>query len=383
MDNHTDHIDKIVDFLVGGASEDQVKDLEMWLAESDDNKEVYRDVVKSYYQVNNHANWDKLNVFAAKKNIESKLQRKKKIPFWSIAASVVMILGVGLTLLFTDFSKEEQLAQVETIEAGQRGAELILSNGESLELNEAQKWLKEKNGSILKVDSVKGIIYDTKAAKSDQLIYNTIRVSRGQEYNIQLADGTRVWLNADSELRFPVEFVGKNRKVFLKGEGYFDVADDKNKQFVVNAFGQDVKVYGTEFNINAYNESLIKTVLVEGSLGVSMKSFDLEEKMIPGEMFMANCKNGNTSKQKVDVYPYIAWKDGNFLFRNERLEDIMQRLERWYQIRVFFADHESKEQLLVGDMKRYDSIDKLLYFIQKGTNVQFDVNGDVIVVKSK
>nr|WP_320120427.1 FecR domain-containing protein [uncultured Marinifilum sp.] len=383
MDNHTDYIDKIVDHLAGKASEDQVKDMEKWLAQSDENKEIYRDVVRSYYQVNNNANWEKVNVFAAKKNINSKLKSKKKIPFWSIAASVAVIIGVSLTVLFTDFNKEEQLAQVEVIEAGQRGAELILSNGESMELKETQKWLREKDGSILKIDSAKGIIYDAKASKADQLIYNTIKVARGQEYNMQLADGTRVWLNADSELRFPVEFVGKNRKVFLKGEAYFDVAKDKNKQFIVNAHGQDVKVYGTEFNVNAYDESLVKTVLVEGSVSVTMESYDVEEKMVPGELFMANCKNGSTSKQKVDVYPYIAWKDGNFIFRNERLEDIMQRLERWYQIKVFFADHESKEQLLVGDMKRYDSIDKLLYFIQKGTNVQFDVNGDVIVVKSK
>lgn len=383
MDNHTDYIEKIVDHLSGKASEDQVRDLEKWLAESDENKKIYRDVLRSYYQVNNNANWDKVNVFAAKKNINSKLKSKKKMPFWSIAASIAVMLGVGLAVLFTDFSKEEQLAKVDVIEAGQKGAELILSNGKSLELKDSQHLLTEKDGSVLMVDSVNGIIYDTKASKGQELIYNTIKVARGQEYNMQLADGTRVWLNADSELKFPVEFVGNNRKVYLKGEAYFDVAKNKNKQFIVNAHGQDVKVYGTEFNVNAYDESLVKTVLVEGSVSVTMESYGVEEEMLPGELFMANCKNGSTSKQKVDVYPYIAWKDGNFIFRNERLEDIMQRLERWYQIKVFFADHEAKEQLLVGDMKRYDSIDKLLYFIQKGTNAQFDVNGDVIVVKSK
>ncbi|MGQ1910598.1 FecR family protein [Marinifilum sp. RC60d5] len=383
MDNHNDHIDRIVDCLAGKASEDQVKELDQWLAESDDNKQVYRDVVRSYYQINNNANWDKVNVFAAKKNINSKLKSKKKVPFWSIAASIAVMLGVGLAVLFTDFSKEEQLAKAEVIEAGQKGAELILSNGQSYELKNSQDLLKEKDGSVLKIDSTKGIVYDTKASNRQELIYNTIKVARGQEYNMQLADGTKVWMNADSELKFPVEFVGTNRKVFLKGEAYFDVAKNKNKQFIVNAHGQDVKVYGTEFNVNAYDESLVKTVLVEGCVSVTMESYGVEEEMLPGELFMANCKNGSTSKQKVDVYPYIAWKDGNFIFRNERLEDIMQRLERWYQIKVFFADHESKEQLLVGDMKRYDSIDKLLYFIQKGTNVQFDVTGDVIVVKSK
>lgn len=383
MDNHTDHINKIVDHLAGKASEDQVKDLEKWLAENDDNKEVYRDVVKSYYQVNNNANWDQINVFTAKKKVESKLQSKKKVPFWSIAASIAVIIGVGLTVLISDFSKDEQLAKVDSIEAGQKGAELILSNGKSFELKNTQHLLTEKDGSVLMVDSVKGIVYDTKESKGKDLIYNTIKVARGQEYNMQLADGTKIWLNADSELRFPVEFIGNNRKVFLKGEAYFKVAKDNEKQFIVNSFGQEVKVYGTEFNVNAYHERMIKTVLVEGSVGVAMKLFDVEEKMQPGELFTANCKNGSTSKQNVDVYPYIAWKDGNFIFRNERLEDIMQRLERWYQIKVFFADHEAKEQLLVGDMKRYDSIDKLLYFIQKGTNVQFDINGDIIIVRSK
>ena len=383
MTSNEEILQDILAYLKGNASDEQVSKLKDWLAADEANKKTYHDIVKTYYRISNIQHWDQINVFAAKRKVETNIIRKRKFPYWSIAASVILLVGIGLTVLLSDLTKEEQIAEVTVIEPGQKGAELVLSNGETIQLKNTQKLLTEQNGSLLQIDSLKGIVYDDKESKGNEIIYNTIKVARGQEYNLQLADGTKVWLNADSELKYPVQFVGTNRKVFLKGEGYFEVAHDSQKPFVVNSHNQDVRVYGTKFNINAYDKNLMKTVLVEGSVGVKLSRLDEEKKMTPGDLLIADDVEGTMTSQKVDVYPYIAWKDGNFIFRNERLEDIMIRLERWYQVKVFFADHQAREELLVGDMKRYETIDKLLYFIEKGSDVEFEINGDVVVVKSK
>jgi ferric-dicitrate binding protein FerR (iron transport regulator) len=134
--------------------------------------------------------------------------------------------------------------------------------------------------------------YKEKATTKSKLIYNTLKTARGNEFDMQLADGTRVWLNADSELRYPVQFTGNDRKVFLKGEAYFEVSHDENKAFIVDTYGQEVKVYGTEFCINAYDEKITKTVLVEGSVGVRAKQSKLETKLKPGELGLADVQSG-------------------------------------------------------------------------------------------
>jgi ferric-dicitrate binding protein FerR (iron transport regulator) len=373
----------VLAYLKGEAKDEQTERIRLWLAENDENKKSYRETVDAYYLSNYAQNWDQINVFKAKRDIDAKLIRKKKSPYWSVAASIVLIVGLSMSLFFIDFKPETELAQISQIEPGQKGAELILSNGQTLQVMNTQKLLKEQNGSLVEIDSLKGLVYDNSRSTGNKLIYNTIKVARGQEFNLQLADGTKVWLNAESELRYPVQFTTDNRKVFLKGEAYFEVAHNKDKAFVVNSFDQDLKVYGTKFNINAYDKNLIKTVLVEGSVGVKINRLNKEKKMIPGDLLLANTIDGHLSSKQVDVYPYIAWKDGSFLFQDESLEDIMLRLERWYDVKVFYNDNRVRKELFVGNMKRYTDIDKLLYFMEKSSDARFEIKDDVIIVSSK
>ncbi len=382
MTPNEDIIQDVISYLEEKASDQQIEKLHVWLAKDENNKASYRSIVEAYYRVNNIKKWDEVNVFAAKTKVDASLLKKRRFPYWSVAASIILLFGLSITLLLTDIFDGQKLAETIQIEPGKKGAELILSNGKSVQVMNAQKMLTEEDGSLVQVDSLKGIVYENQNADSYELIYNTIKVARGQEFNLQLADGTRVWLNAESELRYPVKFVAKNRKVYLKGEAYFEVAHNKEKVFVVNSFNQDVSVYGTKFNINAYDKNLIKTVLVEGSVGVKIERNEEEKKMIPGDLLLANTMDASMATKQVNVYPYIAWKDGNFLFQDESLEEIMIRLERWYKVKVFFEDNEARKILFVGDLKRYTKIDKLLYFMEKSSNASFEIKGDVIVVKS-
>ena len=382
MTPNEDIIQDVIAYLQGKASDQQIEKLHVWLAKDENNKATYRNIAETYYSVNNIQNWDEVNVFAAKRKVEANIVKKRRFPYWSVAASIILLFGISITLFLTDFPEEQKLAETIQIEPGKKGAELILSNGKSVQVMNAQKLLTEEDGSLVQVDSLNGVVYENQNTGSDKLIYNTIKVARGQEFNLQLADGTRVWLNAESELRYPVKFVAKNRKVYLKGEAYFEVTHNKEKAFVVNSFNQDVRVYGTKFNINAYDKNLIKTVLLEGSVGVKIVRNEEEKKIIPGDLLVANMIDASMETKQVNVYPYVAWKDGNFLFQDENLEEIMIRLERWYNVKVFFEDDDAREILFVGDLKRYTKIDRLLYFMEKSSNASFEIKGDVIVVRS-
>ncbi|MDE5422133.1 FecR family protein [Ancylomarina sp. DW003] len=383
MMNQEDYIQAILAYLKDEASDEQIDRLQKWLALGQDNKTTYQNIVRTYFRLDNIQQWDKINSFAAQKKVAAKLTHKKKFPYWFVAASLIILLGLSPLFLLNDFTNEIPIAQTTHIEPGKKGAELILSNGKRVQIMNTRKLLKEQNGVLVQVDSVKGIIYSKELAKSKSLIYNTIKVARGQEFNLRLSDGTQVWLNAESELKYPVHFSADNRKVFLKGEAYFEVATNKDKAFIVNSFDQDVRVYGTKFNINAYDKNLIKTVLLEGCVGVKIKRLNKEEKMIPGDLLLANMHEGSMDSRQVDVYPYIAWKDGNFLFRNENLEEIMLRLERWYNVKVFFEDNKARTIPFIGNMKRYTEIDKLLYFIEKSSEAKFMIKDNVIIVRSK
>ena len=371
----------IITYLKDEASGEQIDRLKKWLTQGQNNKNTYQGIVRTYYRLNNIQQWDRINSFAAKKNVESQLTYKRKFSYWSVAASIIIL--ISLSLVFINYKPSVKLAQTSLIEHGKKGAELILSNGRSIRIMNTQKLIKEQNGVLVQVDSEMGIVYSDGLAESKTLIYNTIKVARGQEFNLTLADGTQVWLNADSELRYPVQFTTDNRKVFLKGEAYFEVTPDKDKAFIVTSFDQDVSVYGTKFNINAYDKNLIKTVLVEGSVGVKINHLNKETKMVPGDLLLANMSDGSMNSRQVDVYPYIAWKDGNFLFQNESLEEIMLRLERWYNVKVFFEDSKARKIPFIGDMKRYTKIDKLLYFIEKSSEAKLEIKEGVIIVRSK
>jgi len=319
------------------------------------------------------------------KKFENRLNSRVRYISWFVAAaSIAIILGFSIPFLWNQYQENQELISAnQSILPGKKGAQLILSTGKQVAVEDQSKRIKEKDGSFIHLDAKTGLEYSKSETSSDKLIYNTLKTARGNEFSMQLADGTRVWLNADSELRYPVQFTGKNRKVYLKGEAYFDVSHDEKKAFIVNSYNQEVKVYGTEFCINAYKQREIKTVLVNGSVGVRANPTSEEAKLKPGELGLADVQAGTIEIQKVNVRPYIAWKDGDFVFENESLENIMLRLERWYNVKVFYMNEECKDFRFSGDMKRYSDVSNLLYFIQETSNAKFEINKNTIVVMAK
>ena len=225
------------------------------------------------------------------------------------------------------------------------------------------------------------VSYEEIAGESgrDVLVYNTIRVPRGGEYKLFLSDSTEVFLNSDSEIRFPVKFGKNERDVFLRGEAFFIVRKDASRPFVVNADDKvSVEVLGTQFNLQAYpDKKIVETTLNEGLVRV----YDGKQsvKIQPDQQVVY--KDGELFIRRVDASLYSAWKDGRFVLLNNTLEDIMMCLGRWYNIDIFWVNPELKEYHFSGELARYEDFTEILDMLEKATRVQFEVKDRTVFVK--
>ncbi|CDB06921.1 anti-FecI sigma factor FecR [Odoribacter splanchnicus CAG:14] len=185
-------------------------------------------------------------------------------------------------------------------------------------------------------------------------------------------------MNAETELRYPTVFSSLERRVKLQGEGYFKVAKNEKQPFIVEVGDIEVKVYGTQFNISTQNKDNIETVLVSGS--VSIRHHDQETHLNPSQK-AAYTSSGKLTIEEVDVLPYITWKDGNFMFQNESLESIMNKLARWYDLDVFYLNEQTKNIHLSGMMTRYKEVSELFHYFEKISTARFIIKGRTVTVK--
>lgn len=228
------------------------------------------------------------------------------------------------------------------------------------------------------------LVYTANVEKAvTEVMYNTVEIPRGGEYRLELADGTKVWLNAATELRFPVNFAGDAREVYLKGEAYFQVKRDEEHPFMVHTSMGVVEVLGTSFNVRDYEEEReVVTTLETGK--VIYVSGNSKEKVMLKPGYQALEKEASPVKvRKVNPVQYIGWREGKYVFEDVALEDIMQTLGRWYDIDVVYADSTVKKLHFTGDLERYESINVFLSFIETGGDVKFKTEGKTIIIDKK
>ena len=384
LDHETE--DWLIAFLSGELDEREEENVRVWLEASQENRNAYESLMKDYLRIR----WVQENVHIrekqAKKIIFSSLKKKRNLtPYYGVAASIAVLLIVTLFFFIREDKQvvSEKLV-VSEIKPIQSRALLVLSTGEQIQLTKSAQEIQEQDGSVLKIDSVMGVQYDSLSTKrAEKPIYNKIVVLRGGEYFVTLSEGTKVWLDADSELEYPVFFSGDFREVKLKGNAYFCVTKKNDKPFVVRAGEFSLKVYGTEFNVNAYDLQNIETVLVNGSIGFKANESTPERMMEPNELAVSDSRTGLSEIHQVDIYPYIAWKNQNIVFVNERLESIMEKMARWYDVTVFFQDESLKDLRFDCNMRRYTDIRDLFFFLEKTSNARFALNGRTVVISKK
>ena len=264
---------------------------------------------------------------------------------------------------------------------GSERAVLRLFDGQTVVLDSTSgSTLLAKSGNVrVEVDSNRLLRYSPEdtVTGSREMKNNELIVPRGGEHQIELADGTRVWLNSATKLIFPRNFTGGERRVVLSGEAFFEVARDESKPFIVETSRMDVKVLGTRFNVNAYADNdEVSATLVNGSVEVSSGK-QKPMVLVPGEQAYGNA--GELEKREVNVRLYTSWIDGRFLFNNAELEEIAKQVSRWYDVKIFFANESVKKIRFTGGMVKFKPLDDLIRMIESTSPVRFSVKGKTIV----
>ena len=305
----------------------------------------------------------------------------RPVKAWLRIAALWLLPLVAGGLLWYLLNGRQQLP-VEDISPVSAHAFLTFADGSQIPLADGQKHLLKKDGALVIQDSG-CVAYTDNKQTTTEVLFNRLTVPRGGEYVLKLADGSRVWLNSESELRYPVQFSGNNREVFLSGEGYFDVKHDAAKPFVVHTSLGKVEVLGTEFNVRDYAvEQRVVTTLVEGK--VKYKSPENQELILtPGFQVTDQTGIGRLKAEKVNLPEFVGWKNGLYVFNNLTLEEMMQTIERNYNVTVFFTNESIKQLRFSGDLKKYDRVEHFLRIIEMGGDISFHVQGKTITVEPK
>lgn len=364
--------------LVGGLSPEEKGKLEDWINESEEHRLLFCKI-KKQLSINEIRNYLQTDVEDAWKKVREKTfgappVRPRIRPKWLKYAAVVLPVLLSITLWYT--WKEEMKNKQATV--ARLSPVLTLDNGEKYQLDPEEQTEIYVNEEVKAYQAGGGLIYDT-TARQEENKYNCIEVPRGSEYWIVLPDGTRVWLNAATELKYPVAFHAKERRVYLKGEAYFEVAPDKNRPFYVETEEVKIRVLGTVFDVNTHYTRGVRTVLVEGA--VALEWGDQKEiRMKPGELADFDRTTTEVTLKEVDVTSYISWKEGYFVFEDEPLEEIMHTLSLWYDKEFLFVGKRSRALHFSGHIKRYERIETILSAITDVTGVEFRMNGQIILI---
>ena len=375
----------IVKYLQGCISPEEKVMLDKWLEESSENREIYHRVQGRVNREERQRIIRKLNKRAAWERVDRNT-KKYRHPIlrrcMKYAATIVLplfMVGVGFYLI-RDKEEIHPVAEMVKISPGVTKAELVLADGHKVVLGTEtiDSLVSEEGVNIVKDGN--GVSYLGNKEEGD-LAYNIIRVPRGGEFKVRLQDGTLVYMNSETELKYPVRFVGKERRVYLSGEAYFEVQRDTTKPFIVVMNGNEVRVLGTEFNVRSYEDEKCQfTTLVAGKVLLTTHDHRCIE-LLPNEQGIVD-PQGDIRKEQVDVALYTAWKDGNFVFRKQSLEHIMEIVERWYDLKVTFEDEWCKQVSFSGNVERYDDFSKLAEMLEATGSVKFRIkNNEIYVTK--
>lgn len=377
-------------YVKGEANSEEIAEIHEWLKE-DGNREFLeelrysRKISKGIEQIRK-INTDKYDAQFDKK--VAKINGKRNIrSFLAYAAMLAIIMSVGIFVFKNNNSKDVikvVLNNPEAIKPGMNKATLITSEGEKYVLgkNSGGELIKDNKGKLLKAsdDSLVYKVSNVEISPVSKAKYNTLVVPKNGEFILTLSDGSKVWINSDSKLIYPDEFIGKERLVYLEGEAYFEVSKDAKKPFLVKTQDAKIKVLGTGFNIKNYKDDIHATTLVHGKVEVET-SFSKKVVLTPGHQAIIN--DSNLEVKEVDVRYAIAWKEGYFMFLNENLDHIMKELARWYDFEYFFQNSSASKEVFTSKIKRFDDFDNVLNILQATNKIKFKKKGKLVIVKAK
>ena len=375
----------VAKYCSGDLSNSELQELTTWIGVGK-NKKIFKDYIALNFtieQLKSEGQDDSL----LWEHIEASFKTPvKKINYWKYGVAASIALLIAINFIFDQKSKtavtNPTIAHdTNKIEIGTDKATLTLENG-SLVVLEKGASFKTKNAN----SNGEKIVYQNAKSNPSSIKYNYLTIPRGGQFSLKLSDGTEVWLNSESQLKYPVSFrENETRQVeLIYGEAYFDVSpstDNQGAKFKVLNKSQEVEVLGTEFNIKAYlDEAMVYTTLVEGKVVVNNATH--KEILLPNQQSKIDIKSKILTIDEVDVYSEVSWRDGLFSFKSKPLNEIMIVLARWYDVEVVFENIEHKAIKFNGVLSKNDSIEEILTVIMKTKFINaYDIKDKKIIIK--
>ena len=366
--------------LVGGLSPEEKGKLEDWINESEEHRLLFCKI-KKQLSINEIRNYLQTDVEDAWKKVREKTfgapaVRPRRVLKWLKYAAVVIPVSLSLSLWYAWKEKmENKQATVACL-----SPVLTLDNGEKYQLDPEEQTEIYVDEEVKAYQAGGGLIYDT-TARQEENKYNRIEVPRGSEYWIVLPDGTRVWLNAATELKYPVAFHAKERRVYLKGEAYFEVAPDKNRPFYVETEEVKIRVLGTVFDVKAYPRYSPDVILYQGRVNVSHTKRRQSREMHPGEQISLD-KQGKLQLKRVDTEKRKGWAENEFSFDNTDLRQVMQDIGSWYNISIVFRSRPLLDERIYFHINRQLPMNTVLDALNDLKIAQFTMKEGKIIVET-
>tara|TARA_B100001063_G_scaffold180553_2_gene169693 strand:+ start:1543 stop:2703 length:1161 start_codon:yes stop_codon:yes gene_type:complete len=379
-------------YLINKLTKEEYKNLQAWLKKDKENLRVFENIVGEWNLSKSYVDNSKEKILAqildqnnsiVKESSVQRIYFKGAIKKIAIAAAAVVALFILNLYDFGFNSNESSVAEsFQTIESGKSKAILTLDDGKEIDLLD-EKNLNLESEETKIIGGGNSITYLQKTSDAKKPKYNTLKTPRGAEFFLTLSDSTKVWLNADSQLKYPVVFLGDKRIVELIGEAFFEVTPNRDKSFQVISGDQTIEVLGTSFNVTSYEDDAeVVTTLIEGKVNVNPRFGDKKSILLsPNEQSKLNKETGEIKNIKVDPNQFIAWKSGKFYFRQQKLKDITKVLSRWYDIEIFFVNSDTENKRFTGRFKRYEDFDHIRSIIESTEEVKFIKKGKTIIIK--
>jgi len=373
----------ILAFFSGRMTDEDSASLQAWREESPQNEALFRKLTASGYLEQEYSRWRAIDSQAPRTKMERRIKRARygtigKIAGYVSGAAAMLILGFFIgknqfpRLEESDDSvvlvSEVKTSSEKEILPGRSCATLTTPRGEVFKLSDSHKTsdLKHKK-------------------QEDREKLNNLEIPRGGEFHVILDDGTEVWLNAQTTLKYPEAFNSKLRQVEIDGEGYFKVAKDTLRPFIVKTAGQSIRVYGTEFNVNSYEEDReVVTTLIEGSIALTFDGHCSNELVLaPGHQAVFSKDNDETSIKTVNTEIVTSWKNNMFVFDDLNLDKIMRQLSRWYDFEYEFTDNKCAGIEFAGRIPRYAKFGDVLSILETSGGLSFEVIDRKVLISHK
>lgn len=367
----------------GELDETEQETLNTWLAASEQNRQLFRELSSEQLEAITRSEADQESLQASVERVYLATGIKpgpaniymSKWRTWRWAAAVLVLAIAGAWALRLVKEKKPPLVAVHTtdVEPGSRKATLQLGNGSTIVLDDAQNGVIANQGKTVIKKSANGrLVYDASAATATEITYNTIATPNGGEYEVILPDGSHVWLNAASSIRFPAAFTGNFRKVEINGEAYLEIVKNAKAPFIVVSGKHSVEVLGTAFNIQSYpKEENIATTLIQGSIRIAAGKHT--KVLQPGQQSLVG-RNADDIRlaAEVNMEEVLAWRNGKFIFDDTNMKTVVSQLERWYNVNIDYTGME--DYRFNGEISRNVSLSKVLKMMELTSNIHYKIN---------